>query len=234
MCTNIEYSVSLALLVLLVLLFGCICCFFLCLLFSCRSLLLLLDILVVGWFRLWSWCEYSANSVKAPRSMASRNFLRKLHRQSPASRAHRRVQRPCFVRGRFILLVSSVLLDKGVLAMDRLTAPPSATLMVARRLTVHCPGSDAAACVAGAADGTTVVLEARHYTWLNEITIGNKRLTIMGAGKGSTTVDREAGGRFFTLTSGGSIVVKHLKMTGGKVRVTVGRAVHLVMLHWCS
>ena len=115
-----------------------------------------------------------------------------------------------------------------------MSARISLSAMVARRLTVHCPGSDAAACVAGATDGATVVLEAKHYTWSNEITIGNKRLTIMGAGKGSTTVDREAGGRFFTLTSGGSIVVKHLKMTGGKVRLTVGRAVHLVMLHWCS
>ena len=138
----------------------------------------------------------------------------------------------------FILILRAVLLsDKGVVAMNRLAAPASAPRMIARRLTVGCPGSDAAACVAGAADGTTVVLEAREYTWLSEVTVENKRLTITGAGRGSTTVNRKQGGRFFTLMNGGHVTVEHLSMTGGKrvrsamLRDLVAEAASFVMLN---
>ena len=79
---------------------------------------------------------------------------------------------------------------------------------------VLCPGSDAATCAADATDGATVVLEAKAYTWSSEITFENKRITIVGMGK--TTLDRQLGGRFFTINSGGHVTVKHLTITGGK------------------
>ena len=79
---------------------------------------------------------------------------------------------------------------------------------------VLCPGSDAATCAADATDGATVVLEAKAYTWSSEITFENKRITIVG--RGSTTLDRQLGGRFFTINSGGHVTVKHLTITGGK------------------
>ena len=66
-----------------------------------------------------------------------------------------------------------------------------------------------------AADGATITLGANIYTWPEE-TIVNKRITIVGAGQGSTTLDRKLGGRFFTINSGGHVTVKHLTITGGR------------------
>jgi hypothetical protein len=57
------------------------------------------------------------------------------------------------------------------------------------------------------------VLEAKAYTWSSEITFENKSITIVGMG--NTTLDRQLGGRFFTINSGGHVTVKHLTITGG-------------------
>jgi hypothetical protein len=61
------------------------------------------------------------------------------------------------------------------------------------------------------------MLEAGNYTWSKEIRITNKRVRIVGAGRGSTVLDRKQGGRFFYVT-GGHVTVEHLTITGGKAR----------------
>jgi hypothetical protein len=85
-------------------------------------------------------------------------------------------------------------------------------------------------CVRDAIDGATVMLEAGNYTWSEEIMLGggpttskpnnphNKRIRIVGAGRGSTVLDRKQGGPFFSVSGGGHVQVEHLTITGGTAR----------------
>ena len=80
-----------------------------------------------------------------------------------------------------------------------------------------CTGPDAAACVAAAADGGTVWLEDKQYTWESEVKVeNNKRIIIIGKGASVTILDRNSGVRFFQIESGGHVEMHNSTITGGK------------------
>ena len=75
--------------------------------------------------------------------------------------------------------------------------------------------ADAIADIDSAADGATVTLSAATHTWSSVKTI-SKTLTIQGAGRGSTILDRNNGGSFFRIFSGGDVTVRDLTMMNGR------------------
>ena len=74
---------------------------------------------------------------------------------------------------------------------------------------------DVATCVANAADGATINIATGTHAWSTEVTVQNKRVTIVGAGEALTTLDRNRRGRFFTVGDGGHVTLKHLTVTKG-------------------
>ena len=88
---------------------------------------------------------------------------------------------------------------------------PTAT---ASEVASTCSG-DVATCVANAADGATIKIATGTHAWSTEVTVQNKRVTIVGAGEALTTLDRNQGGRFFTVGDGGHVTLKHLTVTKG-------------------
>ena len=66
-----------------------------------------------------------------------------------------------------------------------------------------------------AADGATIKLTASTYHWKEEITVANKNVTIIGAGRSLTVLDRQRGGRFLTLNGGGHVTFRHLAAKNG-------------------
>ena len=78
-----------------------------------------------------------------------------------------------------------------------------------------CTGN-VATCVANAADGAVVTLGEGTHSWTTEVALqGNKHITIVGAGQGLTTLDRNSGGRFFTIPTGCHVVLKHSTVVRG-------------------
>ena len=69
---------------------------------------------------------------------------------------------------------------------------PTAT---ASEVASTCSG-DVATCVANAADGATIKIATGTHAWSTEVTVQNKRVTIVGAGEALTILDRNQGGRF--------------------------------------
>ena len=105
---------------------------------------------------------------------------------------------------------------------------PTAT---ASEVASTCSG-DVATCVANAADGATITIAAGTHAWSTEVTVQNKRVTIVGAGEALTILDgRNSGGRFFTVGDGGHVTLKHLTVTkGSTVSPPLG---HCVVLSRC-
>ena len=69
-----------------------------------------------------------------------------------------------------------------------------------------------------AADGATVRLDSRVYAWNAQLTLPTElqsRVTIVGAGQGSTVLDRKRRGRFFRINSGGSVDVRQATLANG-------------------
>ena len=93
---------------------------------------------------------------------------------------------------------------------------PTAT---ASEVASTCSG-DVATCVANAADGATINIAAGTHAWSTEVTVQNKRVTIVGAGEALTTLDRNQGGRFFFVENGGHVTLKHLTVTKGTSTVS--------------
>ena len=89
---------------------------------------------------------------------------------------------------------------------------PTAT---ASEVASTCSG-DVATCVANAADGATINIATGTHAWSTEVTVQNKRVTIVGAGEALTTLDRNRGGRLFRVANGGRVTLKHLTVTGGR------------------
>ena len=77
---------------------------------------------------------------------------------------------------------------------------------------------DLATCVATAADGATIKIATGTYAWSTEVAVRNKRVTIVGGGKDLTILDRNQGGRLFTVASGGRVTLKRLTVMQAKVR----------------
>ena len=88
---------------------------------------------------------------------------------------------------------------------------PTAT---ASEVASTCSG-DVATCVANAADGATIKIATGTHAWSTEVTVQNKRVTIVGAGEALTILDRNQGGRFFQVGDGGHVTLKHLTVTKG-------------------
>ena len=104
---------------------------------------------------------------------------------------------------------------------------PTAT---ASEVASTCSG-DVATCVANAADGATINIATGTHAWSTEVTVQNKRVTIVGAGEALTTLDRNRSGRFFTVGNGGHVTLKHLTVTkGSTVSPPLG---HCVVLSRC-
>ena len=99
---------------------------------------------------------------------------------------------------------------------------PTAT---ASEVASTCSG-DVATCVANAADGATIKIATGTHAWSTEVTVQNKRVTIVGAGEALTTLDRNQGGRFFTVGDGGHVTLKHLTVTKGRA-LNLGGAAYI-------
>ena len=102
-----------------------------------------------------------------------------------------------------------------VVALVCVSMIPTAT---ASEVASTCSG-DVATCVANAADGATIKIATGTHAWSTEVTVQNKRVTIVGAGEALTTLDQRSrrGGRFFTVGDGGHVTLKHLTVTKGRV-----------------
>ena len=77
-------------------------------------------------------------------------------------------------------------------------------------------GSDLAAHVRGAADGTETWLAAGTHAWASEVACSSKTVTVAGAGEGATILDAGAARHFFALSSGCTLVLRGLTLRNGK------------------
>ena len=69
--------------------------------------------------------------------------------------------------------------------------------------------------------GGTIKLAAGTYHWKEEITVASKSVTVIGAGRSFTVLDRQRGGRYLRLKGGGHVTFRHLAAKNG---YTVGLA----------
>eukprot|EP00937_MAST-01D_sp_MAST-1D-sp2_P006640 g6640.t1 len=82
-----------------------------------------------------------------------------------------------------------------------------------------CAGGDTASCVDAAADGAIVTLGPGTHTFGSEIILPDKHVTIIGAGSGQTTLDRQQGGRFFRVLDGGQLTLRDATVQGGSTAI---------------